>query len=151
MSLDDASLTPWESDLLLSGGVLTEGASDDARAVQRVVMALRAPGHAEELSGEAEAVAAFVAAASSFARRSILGFKLAVAATAASLVMGGVAAASVGGHLPEPLQVFAHVMFGAPPPAEDASVNGGRDTSRSDVDASPSVDGPGRAICRAIR
>ncbi len=132
---------------------MNEDLTPDEPQLHEMLRALRASGHPEELAGEKNAVAAFTAVAkekekaamakekerSRSARHAFRGAKLAAAAMAGSLVMGGVAAAAVTGSLPGPFQDVAHT-FGAPGASADGTASG--DPSESgDPSGSPSASG----------
>ncbi len=118
---------------ILCGRPVRVGAPPEALALADLVAALRLPARPDELRGEDTALAAFRQAMSTDAdleeqrsrpmRRSV-GQKMAAVALAASLGMGGVAAAAADGSLPAPLQDIAHVLFGAPPAEPDGTGGG---------------------------
>ena len=112
---------------LLAGTELPAGLSPELRPVADALAALRAAPASDELSGEAQVLAAFrdqrgVPDAVRRPRRRrptvlapLLSARAAVIAAAAVLSMGGVATAAYTGALPAPVQRFAHDVFGAPP------------------------------------
>jgi hypothetical protein len=90
-----------------------------------IARALRAPGTPEELAGEAEALAAFRAAARGrgrLVRRLGAGGAGGIAAVVVVALSGGVAAAAYTNQLPEPVQRIAHHALGSigvPDPAPE--------------------------------
>ncbi|MFI5099498.1 MAG: hypothetical protein ACHQE5_03155, partial [Actinomycetes bacterium] len=131
----DGGLPSDDVEKLLRGQSPAAGSTPEAHAVADVLAALCQPAQRGELAGEKAAVAAFVAAKEEALapdetrRRSVLsaltGAKLAVAAVAGSLALGGVAAAACTGTLPGPFQDVAHTL-GAPG-AEPDGVAGSAD------------------------
>ena len=111
--------------------------TEDDMTLDRLLSALRAPGTADELRGLDTTTAAFVAARAEGARSAdVVPFPgrtrrraatVGVAAVALCALLGGVAAAAVGGHLPDPLQqLAANVAPGSvPAPGDDDSRSGG--------------------------
>lgn len=133
----DEPADPWLVDRILSGSAGAEWSS-----LHAVVSAVTAPPTPEELAGEQQAVAAFVAAGAlgpvgakaegprsaarrgSRARRASLvphrlAGRAAVAAAAGVVLLGagGLTAAAYTGVLPDGLQGVAHRAIGAPQPA----------------------------------
>lgn len=115
---------------ILCGRPVRVGAPPEALALSDLVIALRRPALPDELHGEGAALAAYRQAMSTDdleeeqvprPLRPSVGPKIAAVALAASLGMGGVAAAAAGGSLPDPLQDIAHVLFGAPPAHSDSN------------------------------
>jgi hypothetical protein len=117
-----------DAEKLLRGVSPAAASTPEVLAVADVLAALCLPARSAELAGEKAAVAAFAAvkekalAPDQPRRRSMLsaftGAKLAVAAVAGSLALGGVAAAAVTGSLPGPFQDIAHTL-GAPGAGSD--------------------------------
>ena len=99
-----------------------------------VIETLRQPGHADELRGEAAALAAFRAASRrSASARPPLRLRVTHASRRAKVVaallvgsvgVGTATAAAIQGELPAPLQQAAHVLFGAPTPNSDDDSSG---------------------------
>ncbi|HJU96600.1 MAG TPA: hypothetical protein VJ644_01375 [Jiangellaceae bacterium] len=141
---------------ILYGRPVRVGAPPEALVLSDLVTALRRPALPDELHGEGAALAAYRQAMStddvdevdepvSRPSRPAVGPKIAAVALAASLGMGGVAAAAVGGSLPDPLQDIAHVLFGAPPAqpdSNDGSDPGGIAPIPMPTDASTRSPGP---------
>ena len=138
---------------VVPGGDMDENLNPDEPAVNDLLKALCEPGYAGELAGQQTAVAAFAAAAkekekamASKAEKSgrrpwfspARGAKLAAAAMAGSLVMGGVAAAAVTGSLPGPFQDVAHTLGAPGAQSDDPSAE---PTESDSPDASPSASG----------
>ena len=128
-------------DRILDGQPVDAGAPVEARLLAEWVTTLRSAAQQSELRGEPSAVAAFLWAKRSSPGRGSSQRELrpsvrkgiAGVAIVGAISAGGVAAAATGS-LPAPLQVVAHVLFGAqPPPADDS---GGDDPTGSDS-ASP--------------
>ncbi len=117
---------PWLVDRLLSGDSLEPGAGAEARAINDLVAALRAPALTAELVGESAALDAFDdvmqhgGGRRRVARRvstlaTLVGGKIALsAAAAAAATTVATVAAAYTGVLPEPVQNFAHHTIGAP-------------------------------------
>ncbi len=137
----DGGLPSDDAEKLLRGESPAAGSAPEAHAVADVLAALCQPAQRGELAGEKAAVAAFVAAKEKAlapdeprrrsVRSALTGAKLAVAAVAGSLALGGVAAAACTGSLPAPFQDVAHTL-GAPG-AEPDGVAGSADPSGSDT------------------
>lgn len=108
-----------------------------------------APGEAE-LAGHQQAVAAFSAAvgAGSASRprkhrrktvlSSLLTAKLAIAAAAAAVPIGGLSAAAFTGNLPDPAQQFAHNTVGAPNPHSTKPADSDGESADATPTATPS-------------
>jgi hypothetical protein len=119
--MGDASLAA-----LLAGPESPAGFAPGLLPVAGVLAALMAGPAADELAGEAAALAEFrnrvgvpVPVSRSRRRRyplltSLLSARAAAAAAAAALSLGGFATAAFAGVLPAPAQQFAHHTFGAP-------------------------------------
>ena len=128
-------------DRILDGQAVDASAPLEAHLLAGWVATLRSAAQQNELRGEPSAVAAFRSAkTSSPGRRSrqrqlhpSVRKGIAGAAIVGAISAGGAVAAATGS-LPAPLQVVAHVLFGAhPPPADDP---GGDEPTGSDF-ASP--------------
>lgn len=118
--ISDASLSA-----LLAGAELPPGSPPELRPVAEALAALTAAPDGDELSGEAEALAAFRkrlgaprpahrARRRHASRSRFLSARAAAAVTVAALGLGGLATAAYAGALPAPFQAFAHTTFGAP-------------------------------------
>ena len=121
---DWSAVTDADLAALLTGKA---GAAPGLRPVADILAALTAEASTGELTGEARALAAFRRRVGTPALRraarwtpagltSWLGAKVAAAATAAALVLGGAATAAYANVLPAPIQRFAHETIGAPSP-----------------------------------
>ena len=128
-------------DRILDGQPVDASAPLEAHLLAEWVATLRSAAQQSELRGEPSAVAAFLWAKRSSPGRGSSQRQLhpsvrkgiAGAAIVGAISAGGVVAAATGS-LPAPLQVVAHVLFGAhPPPADDS---GGDEPTGSDF-ASP--------------
>lgn len=124
-----SSLDEVSAERLLRGQHAPSGASAGERALDRLLAAAAAPPSAEELSGEARAVAAFVATRPATTgprhawrvrrqQRSVptprISHGVAAAAALGVLTVGGMAAAAYTGSLPSSMQRLAHDHLGAP-------------------------------------
>lgn len=108
---------------LLAGTQLPPGSASELRPLAEALAGLRAQPDSDELTGEAETLAAF---RSQFGvahrplartpRRRGLSVKTAAAAAVTLLSVGGIATAAYAGALPATAQRFAHDIIGAPPP-----------------------------------
>ena len=122
-------------DMILERRPLPPGAPPEIHGLARMLAAVAGPAEPGDLPGQAAALAAFTRlksppgtspAALRSARRSLserpargrLPLAVALAAAAAGL---GSTAAAYAGVLPSPIQHFAHVAIGAPPPAHDVA------------------------------
>ncbi len=148
----EPAISADESDALLSGDPLAADASPQVQALGDAIGALRRPGHANELAGASAAVAAFAEVAGSRftdsrpARRRtvltpLLGAKVAIAAVAGSLALGGAAAAAgitlpgtSGGH-----PIVAAGQTSSAPSASASASNSGDPTGTPTPTASPSA------------
>ena len=124
---DDPDLPDELIDRILEGQPVDASAPSEAHLLAEWVATLRSAAQQSELRGEPSAVAAFL-----WANRSSPGREsgrrqlhpsvrkgIAGAAIVSAISAGAVVAAATGS-LPAPLQVVAHVLFGAhPPPADD--------------------------------
>jgi len=121
-AFEDAALAA-----LLSGPEVPEDLASGLQPVADVLAALRARPAGDELAGEALAMAEFrervgashPARATRPRRRpalltSLMSAKVAVAAAAVAITIGGVATAAYAGALPGPAQSIAHDVIGAP-------------------------------------
>jgi hypothetical protein len=115
-------------DRILDGQPVDASAPPEAHLLAEWVATLRSAAQPSELRGEPSAVAAFLWAQRSSRGRGSSQRQLhpsvrkgiAGAAIVGAISAGGVVAAATGS-LPAPLQVVAHVLFGAhPPPADDS-------------------------------
>lgn len=124
-----SSFDEVSAERLLRGQHAPAGASAGEQALGRLLAAAAAPPSTDELSGEAWAVAAFVATRPATTgprhawrvrrqRRSVLTPRIshgvAAAAALGVLTVGGVAAAAYTGSLPSSMQRLAHDHLGAP-------------------------------------
>jgi hypothetical protein len=122
-AIEDAAL-----EAMLSGPDVPEDLAAGLQPAADVLAALRARPSGDELAGETFAMAEFrnrvgvpVPVRSSRPRRrpalltSLLSAKVAVAAAAVAVALGGVATAAYAGALPGPAQGLAHTVIGAPP------------------------------------
>jgi hypothetical protein len=122
-------------DMILERRPIPPGAPPEIHGLARMLAAVAGPAEPGDLPGQAAALAAFTRLASPpgtspaalrSARRSLSErpahgrIPLAVALAAAAAGLGSTAAAYVG-VLPSPIQHFAHVAIGAPPPARDVA------------------------------
>src|SRR3954453_7523437 len=121
----DLPIDAWTLESLLDGGVTSDPQAPGVLELGALISAARGPATPAELSGEEAARAAFVgSAAGSIARSAtprrfavlstMLGSKIALAAAASALTLGGASAAAFTGHLPGPVQDAAHQLLGAP-------------------------------------
>ncbi len=78
----------------------------------------------------------------------LLAGKLATAATATAVGVGGTTAAAYAGVLPEPVQQVAHMSIGAPAPTKSVGTDGTGEASGSDAgaDTSPNTSEPGSEL-----
>lgn len=121
-------------DMLLERRPIPPGAPPELYDLARMLAVAAGPGEPGDLAGEAAARAAFSRLPSPAgispaaprsarhrpAKRPARG-RLPLAAALAMAAAGlGSATAAYAGVLPSPIQHFAHVAFGAPPPAQDA-------------------------------
>jgi hypothetical protein len=129
---------------ILRGEPIDAAAAPDARLLAAFVATLQRAGQPGELGGQAAAVAAYRWALKNRASRAHARRRtrpsvragIAGAAVVGALGAGAVVAAATGS-LPAPLQTVAHVLFGAPPPAEHP----GGDESPAGAEATePSTD-----------
>jgi hypothetical protein len=117
----DPALPEEFLDGLLCERPVGTAASPGGLALAELVCILRQPARPDELRGEVAAVAEYLWQMESDVQHArgprtlnwFVSARVVAATVAGSLVMGGVAAAD--GSLPDPLQHFAHVVFGAPP------------------------------------
>ena len=124
-----SSIDEVAAERLLRGQRPSVGASSDEQAVAKLLVVASAPPTVQELSGEARAVAAFIATrpattgprhARHVARRHRLVLNprvshgVAAAAALGALTVGGVTAAAYSGSLPGSMQRLAHDHLGAP-------------------------------------
>ena len=125
---DDPDLPDELIDRILDGQPVDASAPPEAHLLAEWVATLRSAAQPSELRGEPSAVAAFLWAQRSSPGRGSSQRQLhpsvrkgiAGAAIVGAISAGGVVAAATGS-LPAPLQVVAHVLFGAhPPPADDS-------------------------------
>ncbi|KQX62098.1 hypothetical protein [Angustibacter sp. Root456] len=120
-------IDPWTLEgLLADERPAVDAAAPGTSALADLVSAARLPAHDSELVGEDAALAAFVAARDGalsptrtrHRRTSVLstliGSKLALAAAAGAVTLGGVSAAAFTGSLPDGAQALAHQVIGAP-------------------------------------
>ena len=122
-------------DMILERRPIPPGAPPEIHGLARMLAAVAGPAEPRDLAGQDAAQAAFTRLASRSgtshaalrsARRSLSErpargrLPLAAALAVAAAGLGSTAAAYVG-VLPSSIQNFAHVTFGAPPPASDAS------------------------------
>lgn len=146
--IEDTSLAA-----LLAGTQLPPGAGPELRPLADALAELRARPASDELTGEAETLAAFrdqfgaprmahpPPARPPRSRRRLLSVK-AAAAAAAVLSLGGIATAAYAGALPATVQRFAHNIIGAPPP--------GARPALTPASAHPATtDGPAHGLCTA--
>ena len=134
---DDPDLPDELIDRILDGQPVDASAPSEAHLLAEWVATLRSAAQQSELRGQPSAVAAFLWAKRSSPGRGSNQRQLhpsvrkgiAGAAIVGAISAGGVVAAATGS-LPAPLQVVAHVLFGAhPPPADDP---GGDEPTDSD-------------------
>jgi hypothetical protein len=132
-------------DRILDGQPVDASAPPEAHLLAEWVATLRSAAQPSELRGEPSAVAAFLWAQRSSPGRGSSQRQLhpsvrkgiAGAAIVGAMSAGGVVAAATGS-LPAPLQVVAHVLFGAhPQPADDS---GGDEPTGSDFASPPPFD-----------
>lgn len=136
---------------LLRGERPASGAPAAEQAVNELLTAASAPPSARELSGEARAVAAFIASRPAttgprHARHTIrrrppavrprVSHGFAAAAALGVLTIGGVAAAAYTGSLPSSIQRLAHDHIGAPHVGRPHAAPGSAASSRSKSPAS---------------
>lgn len=167
---DLLALDEGTAERLLSGQLHPADAPPEYRRATMVLAAAAAPPSPDELAGESEAVAGFLAVARSFPHRAtalrrqtvltkLFTMKVAAAAAIAALSVGGVAAAATG-TLPDAAQRVAHQMVGAPSPDDHGSqagdhANGGqsadhRSTKSDHSPTGPDATGPAKAgLCQA--
>lgn len=119
-------IDPWTLEgLLADQRPSVDASAPGTSALADLVSAARLPAHDSELVGEDAALAAFVAARDGVSsthtrhrRKSVLstliGSKLALAAAAGAVTLGGVSAAAFTGSLPDAAQSLAHDVIGAP-------------------------------------
>ncbi|MGN6610636.1 MAG: hypothetical protein ACTHLJ_02570 [Angustibacter sp.] len=146
-------IDPWTLEGLLADQrpSVDAAAPPGTSALADLVSAARLPAHDSELVGEDAAVAAFVAARDSaisstrtrHRRTSVLstliGSKLARAAAAGVVTLGGVSAAAFTGSLPDGAQALAHQVIGAPA-ADDTDAAAADSTDSTDVAETPDDD-----------
>jgi hypothetical protein len=121
---DDSVLDPWTLESLLEGA---QPADDAAAPLASLIASARRAGDAGELSGAADALAAFRATVApgpvgTPTRRTTMlstltRSKLVVAATAGALTMGAASAAAYSNVLPDSMQSVAHELINAPSPS----------------------------------
>ena len=148
-------IDPWTLEgLLADQRPSVDAAAPGTPALADLVSAARLPAHDSELVGEDAAVAAFVAARDGVSttrtrhrRTSVLstliGSKLALAAAAGAVTLGGVSAAAFTGSLPDGAQGLAHRVIGAP--AAHDTDSAGSTGDASDVGETPDGDATGAA------
>jgi len=154
---------------LLFGRPVPAGAPADQQSLARLLASASGPASERELAGEAAAVAAFVQVAGwravgspgrvrTAARRSslvasVLSVRLAVAAVAGAVALGGVTVAGYAGVLPASAQHLAHSALGAPAPRGPAAKPGAEAAGRQAQSAIPvGPDATGKAkhgLCTA--
>jgi hypothetical protein len=124
MSGDSPALPDELIDQILRGQPIDMKAPREAHLLAEWVEALRRPARPNELRGAPLAVAAFRWAKSpsgrpvSRPRRLRIPMRVVIAGAAVlGALSAGVAVAAANGSLPAPLQVVAHVLFGAPAPS----------------------------------
>jgi hypothetical protein len=135
-------IDPWTLEGLLAEERLdVDLAAPGVSELATLVAAARTPAHGSELVGESAAVAAFITArdggVSSTSTRhrrtsvlsTLIGSKLALAAAAGAVTLGGVSAAAFTGTLPDGAQALAHRVVGAPAAGDDTT------TGDNDADA----------------
>jgi len=140
----DPSFDDVTAERLLRGRRPAPGAPGGEQALSDLLAAASAPPSARELSGEARAVAAFIASRPATtgprharhvirrrrsAMRPRVSHGVAAAAALGALTLGGVAAAAYTGSLPSSIQRLAHDHIGAPH-GDGADVAPGSTTSR---------------------
>ncbi|MGN6299972.1 MAG: hypothetical protein ACTHN8_02650 [Angustibacter sp.] len=140
-------IDPWTLEgLLADERPSVDAAAPGTSALADLVAAARRPAHDSELVGEDAAVAAFVAArdgASSTRTRhrrksvlsTLIGSKLALAAAAGAVTLGGVSAAAFTGSLPDAAQSFAHDVIGAPAAGDSDTADSSDVAETPDEDA----------------
>ncbi|SRR5712692_92774 len=154
---------------LLAGRPVPAGAPADQQSLARLLASASGPASERELAGEAAAVAAFVQVAGwravgssgrvrTAARRSslvasVFSVRLAVAAVAGAVALGGVAVAGYAGVLPASAQHLAHSALGAPAPrgpaAKPGAVAAGRQ-AQSAIPVGPDATGKAKhGLCTA--
>ncbi len=113
-------------DALLTGNLPPEDAPEGLHQVAEAIAALNGAPASSELAAEASALAAYRSAVGRSAEharprrrslpllRSVLSARLAAAAAAGALTLGGAAAAAFAGVLPASVQKLAHDTIGAP-------------------------------------
>ena len=154
---DRLALDEGTAERLLSGQLHPADAPPEYRCAAMVLAAAAAPPSPDELAGESEAVAGFLAVAHSFPHRAtalrrqnvltkLVTIKVVAAAAIAALSVAGVAAAATG-TLPDAAQRVAHRMVGAPSPDDHGSqsgdhANGGQSADHRSTKSDNSPTGP---------
>ncbi len=139
-------IDPWTLEgLLADEQPEVDLSAPGAAGLAAIVAAARVPAHDSELVGERAAVAAFAAArdsgvssTSTRTRRTsvlstLIGSKLALAAAAGAVTLGGVSAAAFTGSLPDGAQGLAHHVLGAP--AADTTTHASDDVDETGDEA----------------
>jgi hypothetical protein len=101
--------------MILDGQSIPPDAPDDMHALAETLAALAGPAGPDELAGEAAVRAAVTRKASRAGVSAARPARVAAGLVAATIGLGGTAAAAYTGELPGPAQDFAHRVIHAPP------------------------------------